>query len=246
MAGFDSLQGLRLLPINQAAAIKLRAAGVVANEEAQQVFQLMEWGIASDPRHRYQDIAGELTLLQSVDQQAALDYLLTNIPGGVPGMVRTLLRADARTAAKVLLGLLDMRLKTDPKLLPGQGAWCLVMPLRCRAPRGPRLLLGVNCSVSIVPTLLSGYATRRNAPASITEATPMLYRVPSHLATRDAGASLAAYPRWSVGTMTYLSGLTGCSRIATAQLKRRRHAIIPDCRNTAFHVLLRAASVLRY
>ena len=110
----EHMQRLRLLPINQVAALKLRSAGVRENREAQQVFQLMEWGILSDRRRRYQDIADELAMLQSVNQQAAMDYLLTNIPGGVNGLLRELLKAESRTAARILLELLDMRLKSDP------------------------------------------------------------------------------------------------------------------------------------
>ena len=110
----ENIPRLRLLPINQVAALKLRGAGIGENSEAQQVFQLMEWGIESDRRRRYADIAQELEILQSIDQQVAMDYLLRNLPGGMRGVLRTLLKADARTAARMLLDLLDMRLTADP------------------------------------------------------------------------------------------------------------------------------------
>jgi hypothetical protein len=60
--------------------------------------------------------------------------------------------------------------------------------------------------VYIVPTLRRGNANPRTL-ASITGATPLPCRVPSHVARWDAGASLAAFPRWSMGTIKMTSAL---------------------------------------
>ena len=112
----NELRRQALLPINQAAALKLRQAGVTAEIGIQPVFQLMKLGLVYDKRKRYHDIAHELDSLQtSDDQSAALEYLLVNIPGGVREVVRTLLRRNSSSAARALLDLLDMRLKSDPK-----------------------------------------------------------------------------------------------------------------------------------
>lgn len=116
MAALEELRRQTLLPINQAAAMKLRQAGIQESGAVQAVFQLMEWGIARDKRRRYQDIAHELDLLaHAPDQAAALEYLVAKVPGGVRETVRTVLRLGPIPAARKLLELLDMRLKSDPK-----------------------------------------------------------------------------------------------------------------------------------
>jgi hypothetical protein len=116
MADETLLRRQSLLPINQAAILKLRQAGISISSGVQPVFQLMEWGIASDKRGRYQDIAHELEMLRlAPDQPAALDYLLVHVPGGLKGFARTILLRDPRTAARALLDQLDMRIKADPK-----------------------------------------------------------------------------------------------------------------------------------
>lgn len=110
------LTKLSLLPINQAASLKLRHAGLSVTGTAQPVFQLMEWAIANDGRKRYQDIADELHALQySPDQIGALEYLLLNAPGGARVVARNLLHRDLLSAARTLLDLLDMRIKLDPR-----------------------------------------------------------------------------------------------------------------------------------
>lgn len=115
-ARLEELQRQALLPINQAATLKLRQAGVAPESGVQPVFQLMKLGLAYDKRKRYHDIAHELGELQTADDQAgALAYLLANVPGGLREAVRTILRRNPGSAARTLLDLLDMRIKSDPK-----------------------------------------------------------------------------------------------------------------------------------
>lgn len=103
-----------LLPINQAAILKLRQAGVAVARDIQPVFQLMEWGITSDKRKRFQDLANELYILQSLaDQAAALAYLFTNAPGGLRSATLTILKRSPGSAARMLLDLFDIRMKAD-------------------------------------------------------------------------------------------------------------------------------------
>ena len=116
MADETVLRRQSLLPINQAAILKLRQARICISSGVQPVFQLMEWGITSDKRGRYQDIAHDLEMLQlAADQPAALNYLLVHVPGGLKELVRTILLLDTHTAARALLNQLDMRIKADPK-----------------------------------------------------------------------------------------------------------------------------------
>jgi hypothetical protein len=116
MTNLRALRQQALLPINQAATLKLRKIGIPTASDIQPVFQLMEWAIVSDKRKRYNDLAHELELLQtSPDQASALEYFFTNVPGGLKDVVRTVLHLDPRSAAKKLLELLDMRIKSDPK-----------------------------------------------------------------------------------------------------------------------------------
>lgn len=116
MADETVLRRQSLLPINQAAILKLRQAGIAISSGVQPVFQLMEWGISSDKRGRYQDIAHELEMLRlAADQPAALEYLFVHVPCGLRGFIRTILLLDSRTAARALLNQLDMCIKADPK-----------------------------------------------------------------------------------------------------------------------------------
>jgi hypothetical protein len=107
---------LSLLPVNQAATLKLRGLGMPAESRVQPVFRLMAWGIGVISRNRYRDLASELEQLQSApDQKAAFDYLFTRVPGGLREFTRRMLRLDARSAAWALLDQLDMRLKAEPE-----------------------------------------------------------------------------------------------------------------------------------
>jgi hypothetical protein len=49
------------------------------------------------------------------DQAQALDYLFAKVPGGMKTIVRTMLRRDPQSVARMLLDLLDMRINSDPK-----------------------------------------------------------------------------------------------------------------------------------
>jgi len=110
------LQRLRLLPINQVASIKLKSIGQAENADVQPVFQLMELGLARGVPLAHQRTARELLRLRfDLDQASALDYLLGGVPGGLSELHRDLLRSSPRAAAELLLDILDMRLKADPR-----------------------------------------------------------------------------------------------------------------------------------
>jgi len=114
VSSMTELQRQALLPVNQAATLKLIQAGVTAEAGIQPVFQLMEWAITSDKRKRFQDIAHQLHILQSSENQAdALEYLFENAPGGLSAATHTILSRTPDSAARTLLDLLDIRLKTD-------------------------------------------------------------------------------------------------------------------------------------
>ncbi len=109
------LARLRLTPLNQAASLKLREAGVVEREGVLPVFLLMEWGLSNGVPLTHRQVAKELLrLIFQADQNAAVKYLLTNFPGGVKVLTRKVLRLPPRSAAQELLDVLDMRLKADP------------------------------------------------------------------------------------------------------------------------------------
>ena len=114
MAKSPNNSAVVLRPINQIAALKLRKAGIAANGEVQPVFQLMKWGLECDPRRRYEDIAYPLAILSAIGEATATDYLLEKIPGGVRQLLAALLRAEPLAASRTLLGVLDMRLKSEP------------------------------------------------------------------------------------------------------------------------------------
>lgn len=110
------LARLRLMPLNLAASLKLREAGAAEREGVLPVFLLMEWGLSARIRLTHDRVANELLRLSLLaDQQAAVDYLLNNHPGGVRVLTRRLLRMTPRAAAHALLDILDMRLKADPR-----------------------------------------------------------------------------------------------------------------------------------
>jgi hypothetical protein len=112
----QDLERLRLMPLNQVATLKLKEAGVAEREGALPVFLLMEWGLASGVSLTHRRTAQELLRLSlQSDQQAAVDYLLANHPGGVRDLLRQLLRLPPRAASQLLLDILDMRLKADPR-----------------------------------------------------------------------------------------------------------------------------------
>jgi len=105
-----------LLPVNQAATLKLAQAGVSVESGIQPVFQLMEWAITNDKRKRFEDIANELHVLRtSPNQPDALAYLFAHAPGGLRAAARTILSRSPGSAARTLLDLFDIRIKSDPK-----------------------------------------------------------------------------------------------------------------------------------
>jgi hypothetical protein len=107
---------LRLTPLNRAASLKLREAGAFEREGVLPVFLLMEWGLTEGIRLTHCRTAKELLRLSLLaDRQSAVDYLLTNYPGGAKELTRRLLRMKPRAAAQLLLDVLDMRLKADPR-----------------------------------------------------------------------------------------------------------------------------------
>ena len=112
----NKLEHLNLLPINQLATNKLRAAGVAADKSTLAVFQLMQWGIDNDVRLTHRRTITELErLCRDPAPGEVLDYLVANIPGGITELYRILVRLPPRPAAQLLLDVLDMRLKADPR-----------------------------------------------------------------------------------------------------------------------------------
>jgi len=107
---------LRLLPLNHAASLKLKEAGQLESDSMLPLFQLMEWGLANGIPLTHRRTASELLRLSfQADQDEAFAYLLTNVPGGARELARHLLRLKPRAAAQLLLDILDMRLKADPR-----------------------------------------------------------------------------------------------------------------------------------
>jgi len=63
-------EGIRLTPINQIAALKLKAAGVRVSEDELPIFQLMEWGLSVGVRLTHQRTAAELLRLRMQTDQS--------------------------------------------------------------------------------------------------------------------------------------------------------------------------------
>lgn len=104
------------MPLNHAASLKLREAGELEKESVLPLFQLMAWGLANGVKLAHRRTASELLRLTlQADQEMAYYYLLTNLPGGVRELTRRLLRLKPLPAARLLLDILDMRLKADPR-----------------------------------------------------------------------------------------------------------------------------------
>ncbi|MGE4543077.1 MAG: hypothetical protein AB7D06_03100 [Pedobacter sp.] len=113
---FNRTEALRLTPINRLASLKLKVAGLDEHPSVLPVFQLMSWGLADCSCLAHEDTADELMqLVWHPDQRFAIDYLLANVPGGVTTFQRKLLHLPPRAAAWALLGVFDMRLKSDPR-----------------------------------------------------------------------------------------------------------------------------------
>jgi hypothetical protein len=111
----QQFQHLCLLPLNQLALLKLKQAAVAVDPAALPVFCLMEWGLAATRSASAPRLAQELLRLRMMgDQQAALAYLLENLPGGLLQLHRKVLRQTPRGAARTLLEVLDMCLRADP------------------------------------------------------------------------------------------------------------------------------------
>ncbi|MGA7829033.1 MAG: hypothetical protein WCA04_15335 [Geobacteraceae bacterium] len=112
----NKLNHLRLLPLNLVASLKLKAAGQSEYPEILPVFQLMVWGLANGIPLTHCRTEHELARLSKLDdQQEALDYLVKGVPGGLPELHRNLLKFPPMAAAHLLLDILDMRLKADPR-----------------------------------------------------------------------------------------------------------------------------------
>jgi hypothetical protein len=112
----NDMEHLNLLPINQLAANKLRTVGVAADPSMLAVFQLMRWGLDDDVPLTHRRAATELErLCRDPAPGEVLDYLVANIPGGMTELYRILVRLTPRPAAQLLLDVLDMRLKADPR-----------------------------------------------------------------------------------------------------------------------------------
>ncbi len=110
------LQTLRLNPLNLVASLKLQQAGVAEDPAALPIFCLMEWGLSGGRFGTTRRLPQELLRLRLMaDQQAAIAYLLANLPGGLPQLHRKLLRMSPSGAAETLLEVLDMRLRADPR-----------------------------------------------------------------------------------------------------------------------------------
>jgi hypothetical protein len=119
-------ESLNLLPINQVSAIKLKMAGVVANPSILAVFQLMQWGLNTGVPLTHRRVSIELQRLSlNPPRREALDYLVAKVPGVMKELHRSLLRLPPRAAAELLLEVLDMRLKADPrKIYPTEDLTC--------------------------------------------------------------------------------------------------------------------------
>jgi hypothetical protein len=111
-----NLEQLNLLPINHLAANKLRAAGVKTDPAILTVFQLMLWGLEDGIPLTHRRAAAELERLsRDPDPAGVLEYLFANVPGGMAEVYHFMGRLPARAAAQMLLDVLDMRLKADPR-----------------------------------------------------------------------------------------------------------------------------------
>jgi hypothetical protein len=112
----NDMEHLNLLPINQLASNKLRTVGVAADPSMLAIFQLMRWGLDDDVPLTHRRAATELErLCRDPAPGEALDYLVANVPGGISELYRILGRLTPRPAAQLLLDVLDMRLKADPR-----------------------------------------------------------------------------------------------------------------------------------
>lgn len=111
----EVVRRLRLTPLNQIAALKLKAVGICCPPESIPVFQLMEWGLVNGRTATDYGMFKELLKLRFLpDQEQALAYLTDHAPEGLPALQKKLLRLSPRRAAEALLDLLDMRLRADP------------------------------------------------------------------------------------------------------------------------------------
>lgn len=111
-----NLDHLRLQPLNLITALKLKSLKQSESPDILPVFQLMIWGIANGIPLTHCRTERELTRLSKLeDQQDAMDYLVHNIPGGLSELQRNLLKLPPKAAAHLLIDVLDLRLKADPR-----------------------------------------------------------------------------------------------------------------------------------
>ncbi len=112
----EIVRRLRLTPINQIAALKLKEVGLCCPPDDIPVYQLMEWGLVNGPTGTDYGLFKELLKLRFLpDQEQAMNYLIGQVPGGLTDLQKKLLRLSPLHAAEALLDLLDMRLKADPR-----------------------------------------------------------------------------------------------------------------------------------
>ncbi len=111
----QEINHLRLSPLNQIAALKLKAAGQSIRGTALPVFQLMTWGVDKGVRLIHKQLRAELHRLSELETpRHAQDYLLQSLPGGLQELQQLLIQASPRIAAECLLDVLDARIKADP------------------------------------------------------------------------------------------------------------------------------------
>jgi hypothetical protein len=109
------LEQLNLLPINHLAANKLKAAGVERDTSMLTVFQLMRWGLDDGIPPTHRRAAAELErLCRDPDPAGALEYLVENVPGGMPEVYQFMGRLPPKASAQMLLDVLNMRLNGGP------------------------------------------------------------------------------------------------------------------------------------
>ena len=111
----NTFERWRLLPLNQIAALKLKEAGEQAESDSLPVFQLMTWGLINGVRPTHRRTGQELLRLQYQDPAEAFTYLTGNLADDLHALQSKLLTLSPTAAATVLLEVLDLRLRDDPR-----------------------------------------------------------------------------------------------------------------------------------
>lgn len=108
------LQRLRLMPLNQVAAIKLREAQAQSDHDTLPVLQLMVWGLTNGIRPQRRAAQELLRLRYLADQGSAFRYFLERVGASLPNLPREILPKPPREAAEHLLNVLDRYLTAGP------------------------------------------------------------------------------------------------------------------------------------